>query len=471
MSNATPFRRPYGETVPSAIDLIDDYRDRFRQLGDRFGVPGATVGISVDGNQAYDAWGTTNVRTGVEVNPDTLFQIGSISKVYTATAALRLVARGELDLDTPVRTYLTDLRLGDPDTAARVTTRHLLTHTSGIEGDIFEDTGRGDDCLARYVEGLGRAAQRQALGTRFSYCNAGFVLLGHLLERLTGRTWDEVIAAEVVRPLGLESTITLPEEALFFRTAVGHQPGASGAMTPTQVWTYPRSLGPAGLICSTAANLLAFAEAHLADGRGATEAQLLPPQLSVAMREREIDLPAGWPGAEWGLGWIRYDWNGLLAVGHDGGTIGQRALLRLVPERGIAIAVLTNSTTGALMARRVVREVMARLDVAVPEMPAPLAMPLEPTALTRHVGTYSRLGETIKVHLSGTSLSATVRSGVSDVAPPVSTEVSLEPIDGNRFLLRTHGEPDALFVFGGEQGRSDWLYNGRINHRVQVSSR
>ena len=100
--------------------------------------------------------------------------------------------------------------------------RHLLTHTSGIDGDVFTDTGRGDDCLEKYVALLAEAAQNHPLGATWSYCNSGFSLAGRVIEKLTEGTWDAAIKERLVGPLGLTHTGTLPEEALLHRAAVGH---------------------------------------------------------------------------------------------------------------------------------------------------------------------------------------------------------------------------------------------------------
>ena len=109
-----------------------------------------------------------------------------------------------------------------PSVAKTVTMRHLLTHTSGIDGDVFTDTGRGDDCLEKYVGLMADVKQNHPLGATWSYCNSGFVLAGRVIEKLTGQTWDAALREKLFAPLGLEHTVTLPEEALLFRTAVGH---------------------------------------------------------------------------------------------------------------------------------------------------------------------------------------------------------------------------------------------------------
>ena len=234
-------------------------------------MPGAALGIlrvrpGRDDELAEVACGVLNKDTGVPVTTDSLFQIGSISKVWTATLALQLADEGLLDLDAPVAEVLPELRLADPDVTKQVTMRHLLTHTSGIDGDVFTDTGRGDDCVEKYVAQLGDAAQNHPLGATWSYCNSGFALAGRVIEKLTGGTWDAALTRRICRPLGLTHTVTLPEEALLYRTAVGHVGEETDEISRAPVWMLPRSVGPAGLICSSTADVLAFAR-HAPDRR------------------------------------------------------------------------------------------------------------------------------------------------------------------------------------------------------------
>jgi CubicO group peptidase (beta-lactamase class C family) len=156
---------------------------RLQDLAGEYGVPGAVLGIARGDETVEVACGVTNVDTGVAVTPDTLFQVGSITKVWTATVVMRLVEQGRLDLDEPVVSYLPELRLADPVVARAVTMRHLLTHTSGIDGDFYgQGTGRGDDCLGRYVAALADCPPTHPMGATWSYCNAGFVVAGRVIE-------------------------------------------------------------------------------------------------------------------------------------------------------------------------------------------------------------------------------------------------------------------------------------------------
>jgi len=140
----------------------------------RYRVPGASLAVLCDGQSFETAAGVVNRDTGVETTTDAVFQIGSITKVFTTTLIMQLLEEGRVKLDEPVRTYLPELQLGDHEAARSVTLRHLLTHSSGIDGDFFQDTGRGDDCVERYVLACSGLGQLHRPGELFSYCNSGF---------------------------------------------------------------------------------------------------------------------------------------------------------------------------------------------------------------------------------------------------------------------------------------------------------
>src|SRR3954466_11988182 len=198
-----------------ALDMTR-WQDRLPLLADKHGVPGASLAIKQGDEVAEAAYGVLNKRTGVEATTDSLFQIGSITKVWTATLVMQLVDEGLLDLDVPVVTYLPDFRVADPDVTRTVTTRHLLGHTSGIDGDLFLDTGRGDDCIEKYVAACADLGQNHPLGATMSYCNSGYTVLGRLIEVLRGQSWDAVLKERLFGPLGLTTAGTLPEEALLY---------------------------------------------------------------------------------------------------------------------------------------------------------------------------------------------------------------------------------------------------------------
>ncbi len=380
------------------------WQRRLTELAERHGVPGAQLGILrlATDPQAPDerievCAGVLDVGSGRPVTPDALFQIGSITKVWTATAIMQLVDEGKLHLDTPVSDVLPGFQLADPGVAARVTVRHLLIHTSGIDGDVFTDTGRGDDCLQRYVGLLAEQTQNHPLGATWSYCNAGYSVLGRILEVITGRTWDQVMREQLFTPLGLAATATLPEEVLLHPAAGGHVEH-EGQLAAAPVWHLPRSVGPAGLISANAADVLTFARLHLTGGRTDGGEQLLAEETTAAMAEHQVELPDKLSlGDSWGLGWIRLGWDGHRLIGHDGNTVGHAAFLRLLPEQGLAVTLLTNKESARELYQDLFTEIFAEL--AGVAMPAPITPPDEPVDMdvTPYVGTYERESVRIEV--------------------------------------------------------------------------
>ena len=420
------------------------WQRRLTALAERHRVPGAALGIlrvrpGREDELVQLATGVLNKNTGVEATTDSLFQIGSITKVWTATVAMQLVDDGKLDLDTPVAEVLPELRLADPDVTKKVTMRHLLTHTSGIDGDVFTDTGRGDDCVEKYVGQLSDVAQNHPLGATWSYCNSGFSLAGRVIEKLTGGTWDKAIRDRLLTPLGLEHTVTLPEEALLHRAAVGHVAEGEKAPERAPVWTLPRAMGPAGLVCSTPLDLLGFARLHLTGGLTPDGTRLLSEESATAMADMQADLPDKYTlGDSWGLGWIRFGWDGRRLIGHDGNTIGQSAFLRLLPDEGLAVTLLTNGGNAGDMYEDLYREIFAELaDV---DMPRPLSPPAEPVQVDaeRHAGTYERASARMEVlaREDGPFLRTTVTGPLAELEPEPTKEYAMVPVEPDLFVIR-----------------------------------
>src|SRR5579864_8289355 len=187
-----------------------NWTTRLGELARQARVPGAVLGIWADGQETVAACGVLNRATGVRVSTDSVFQVGSITKLWTATMIMQLIDEGLLSLDTTVAEALPGVRLGAADLGDHVTVAHLLTHTSGIDGDVFTDTGRGDDCVERYVGLLAETPSVFTPGAAYSYCNSGFVVLGRIIEILDGQSWDESLRARLVGPLGITRTVTLP---------------------------------------------------------------------------------------------------------------------------------------------------------------------------------------------------------------------------------------------------------------------
>ncbi len=362
-------------------------------------VPGAAIAVYAGGEVFDFASGVLSHATGVEATADSVFQIGSITKTWTATLVMQLADEGLLDLDAAVVQYLPDFDLADSEAARTMTVRQLLCHTAGFEGDIFTDTGSNDDCVEKYVATLKTDRQLFPPGEMFSYNNAGFCVLGRVIEVLRGKPFDQALREHLFAPLGLTHAATDANSAILFRAAVGHlpNPDADGLPVPAPMWSLMKSNGPAGaMLAMGPRDLLAFARMHLGGGKAEDGTQVLSEAAVEAMREQQVTLPPlGLMGTHWGLGWELFDWPGGLVFGHDGGTIGQSAFLRVVPGKDVAIVLLTNGGNPIAVSFEVFGHLLRELaDIDLPATPVPPAAPRRIDA-TRYLGTYANsIGKT-----------------------------------------------------------------------------
>jgi CubicO group peptidase (beta-lactamase class C family) len=462
------------DLVPGLLDLLD--------TGTRENhIPGASVAVS-DGDQVIElATGVLNINTGVTATPDSLFQIGSITKTLTATLVMQLVDAGLVGLDEPVRKYVPEFAVAGPAATETVTVRRLLCHTSGVPGDVFTDFGRGDDALSRYVEALGEHEQLHAPGRMFSYCNAGYSVLGLLVQRVRELpSWEAALRAHLIEPLGLTHTVSLPEEALLFRTAAGHVTGehpADQRLAP--VWQLPRSAAPAGAsTCARARDLLAFAHMHMGAGLAQGGTRILSAESVAAMQTQQTAVPGRSErlGNGWGLGWMLSDRPGGRVVGHDGGTIGQAARLRFAPGRGVAFAVLTNGGDALPVFDAVERCVLGTLaGIEAPHWDAPPRLPVEVDARP-FLGRYQSAGQRVEI-------SRAADGGVEAVLTPIGPLAALAGPDSKRRQLVGYAsdslietEPErgmyAEYAFPelDAQGRAPYLFiGGRVHMRLADS--
>lgn len=364
-------------------------------------VPGATLAVLVDGEIHELASGVLHRGTGVETTTDSLFQVGSVTKIHTATLVLRLVDDGELDLDAKVIDVLPDFEVADAEATRTVTVRQMLSHTSGISGDFSIDTGRGDDNLELYVKACAQVGQDFPPGTAISYCGVGYNVLGRIVEVLTGKTWDAAVQDLLCAPLGLHHTATLPEDVLRFRAAMSHLGDPGQLPDPAPAWNpLPRSSGPyGGILCSSAADLVRLARLHLDGGTAPDGTRVLSADAVEAMQRREVEVPDKWTVSSdaWGLGWTLYDWQGVRGFGHDGATIGQFSYLRVVPDAGVIAVLLTNGGDARQLYASLFGELLA--DLADLRMPAPFEPPARPPVVDTApiTGRYRREGAAITI--------------------------------------------------------------------------
>lgn len=328
-----------------------------------YGVPGVALGIIEDGSTAtlrgitlthIRGLGVTNVEDSLPVTVHTVFPIASISKTFAATAMMRLVEQGKVDLRAPVRTYIPDFRVRDSIVSRDVTVWHLLTHLGGWEGQV-SGPDRGSETLKNFVATtLPDLMQIAPPGKAWSYNNAGFSIAGRVIEVANGTSINVAIRDLVFRPLGLEHAGTTAGDFIVDRFAAGHTT-RDGKTTLQRPFTPSASVTAGGVgLCIT--DLLAYARFHMGDGTAANGERVLKRESLELMRTAQSVKQS--TDDSIGLAWHMRHVGPIRTFAHGGTLGGHILLLELVPERNFAIAILTNANTGWRLIQDVEREAL-----------------------------------------------------------------------------------------------------------------
>ncbi|MFF2556754.1 serine hydrolase domain-containing protein [Nocardia sp. NPDC058058] len=419
---------------------------------EKFGIPGISVGVRVDGREIFAAHGVTSIENPLPVDRDTLFTIGSVSKTFTVTAIMQLVAEGRIELAAPVRTYVPELTLIDETSAATITVEQLLNHTSGFEWNLINDTGEGDDALARFVAELAELPLIAAPGVRASYSQAGYNLVGRVIENVTGRTFEDVVRTRILAPLGLTATGYLRNELMTRRFSVGHERGEDGELSVIRAWSGNRANNPGGGISSTVTEQLRWARFQLGDGTTEDGETVLPAAWLDLMKQPTVELKSSTLGDALGLCWFLRDVDGVRTVGHGGSGFGQFSELLLVPEHDFAISVMSNASPDGIPANvAIVRWALEHYLGVVDSDPEPIAY--DPDRAGELVGTYDIDAMTMTVlnDAAGLSLECKIKPEIraaSDTDLPQDHPpfpFGLLPGDGDEYII-TEGS------FKGQRG-------------------
>ena len=457
----------------SVFNSSDLDSSRLDSLREKFGVPGASLAVWANDRLEEAASGVVNLNTEVLTTTDTLFQIGSITKLYVAAMCLQLVEEGKLTLDDPIRRWMPDFKLADEDVAARLTLRHLLTHQSGLEGDFFKDAGRGEDRIEKFVGMLDTLTQVHPLGAMFSYCNTGYVIAGRLIEVAANMRWDKAIRNRMAKPLDTPAFSTLPEQAMRYLTAIGHL-GAPGSLMVTPLAYLAQSNAPAGsMSMARARDVVTFARMLMGGGVAPNGKRLLSEESVAAMHAMNVTCPKHMNIDAIGLATFLWDWDDdgqYETFGHDGSTIGQAAWLRYHPASGTVMALLTNGGNGKGMAQVLMEEIF-EAHAGVTPSKAPEATPGYIFDASRYVGRYANVMETIEVMAEGDGLIAVTTPSPASAVIAGEKRVALSPVDEELFVGVQPGYTEKAtyhFLRGPEGDDIAYLHSGvRAHKRVE----
>jgi CubicO group peptidase (beta-lactamase class C family) len=329
-------------------------------------VAGLAVAVVREDEVVSRGFGVRDVRTGAPVTPETMFHLASVSKPFVATAVVSAAqardgAEPMLDLDAPIGAWVPEFTLAD-GRQGEVTARGLLSHTSGLP-DVSEygwhDPQLGDDALSDFARSLSQWRLKADPGSAFSYSNAGYELLGLLLSRVTGTTFEDAMRQVVLAPLGMRDSTFRLSEVPADRAASPHV--GMPLSVPEGVYPYTRRHAPSSSLHSNVVELCRWMAAHV------DPADRLDPGLRDLMWAPvvSVDDPP-WEEAM-GLGWAVGTHRGHRTLSHGGADPGFGSGLVIVPERRTGVVVLANSNTVPVWTI-----VTAALDIA---LGSPGAMP------------------------------------------------------------------------------------------------
>jgi CubicO group peptidase (beta-lactamase class C family) len=305
-------------------------------------IPGLAVGIVEAGRQVYiRGFGVMDSRDPSRpVTAETLFHMASITKPFVATSVMQLVEQGKVDLDAPITRYLPYFRLKDPRYRS-ITVRLMLTHTSGmpdVEDYLWDKPEFDDGALERYVRSLEDRLLLWEPGTKFAYSNMAYEVLGDLVAKVSGMSFENYVGENILKPLGMRSSTLLLKEAAPAKLAVGHTRAKDGAVIPVVHYPYNRSHTPSSNLHSSAMDMVRWMLVNLNRGeldghrilKNSTYDLMWTP--TVTSKKERV-----------GISWFLSNYKGQQIVKHGGQDVGFLTTVVLLPARKTGVVVLVNS--------------------------------------------------------------------------------------------------------------------------------
>jgi CubicO group peptidase (beta-lactamase class C family) len=346
----------------------------------------------------------------------------------------------------------------------------LLNHTSGIDGDFFIDTGWNDDAIEKYCGRLNEVGFLHPPGKMRSYCNAAYSLAGRIIEKQRETDFCTAMRQWLFQPAGILDAVMLPAEFLRYRSALGYDPDhESGGWKQTAELIGPRGTHPAGTAVSmSAASLLELGRIHMRGGLAADGTRILS---EAGVAELQQPLTGVVPALPDCQGWALYQGGGTNLYNHYGGTAGQNAWFGIIPERGFAMAVLSNSQTGAFEINlNLTPDLLRELVDFEIDHPEPAAQSEAPE-LESYVGRFERHAMNIEVFRSEEGLRIRVDDHFDgELNPGPDDSYALVPAGVNRFVVEGQiliPAELAIEYFFEKDGRPQTLtYFGRAHRRT-----
>jgi D-alanyl-D-alanine carboxypeptidase len=324
---------PAAVKAPDSVDGIDEYvRAEMRKQQ----IPGASIAIVRNGKVASTkGYGMANLELSVPATENTVYQLASVTKPFTATAVMVLVEEGKLGLDEEISKQLADL----PKTWKSVTVRQLLNHTSGIKNyaavRAFHKTPSKDYTHREILDFVANEPLEFAPGDKWEYSNTGYILLGMLIERVSGKTYGDFLAGRIFEPLGMMQTRVNDLRAIIPNRAQGYD--SKGGVLRNGEYLSPSQPFAGGMLVSSVSDLVKW-DASL-------ETEKLLKKSSLEQMVTPTETKKG-EAAGYGFGWYVEKVNGRRLIAHGGGLPGFSAQISRFVDDKLTVIVLTNASNG-----------------------------------------------------------------------------------------------------------------------------
>ena len=330
-----------GQAIQDVQQLDREIERVFRESG----CPGLAVGVVKDQDLVYaKGFGVTNLETGGEVTPRTLFHMASVTKPFVATSIVQLLEQEKLSLDDPIVKHLPYFEMQDRR-HTMLTIRQFLSHSSGmpdVQDYHWDEPEYDEGALERLVRSLDGAMLVSSPGAGFNYSNLAFEVLGDLIAKVSGQSFADYVKEHILLPLGMNDSSILIRDVDPALLANGHVQEEGGTISVTEHYAYNRRHGPSSCLYSNIVDMSRWAIANMNGGElegtrildGASYELLWTPEVAVGVRDgvsRHI-----------GLSWFLSEYAGYKTVSHGGRDIGYQTNLVMVPDEGVAVIVLSN---------------------------------------------------------------------------------------------------------------------------------
>jgi CubicO group peptidase (beta-lactamase class C family) len=408
--------------------------------------PGAAIAI-VKGEQVVYAkgFGVASIESNTAITADTLFRLGSTTKMFTSAALVKAAEEGKLKLNAPIGNYVRGLN----PKVAQVTVHQLLSHSSGLRDFAATVISNDDDALSKMVRGWKGSVFFGAPGRVYSYSSPGYWLAGFVLEEIGHQPYAEEMKRLIFKPLGMNRTTLRPLEAMTFPLAIGHKIEANQPTIIRPAFNN-NAMWPAGSMYASLNDLTRWVIAFLNEGR-IDGLQLISPALIRQLSAPHIAMPGGF-NQQHGYGLMRSQERGISIVAHGGFSTGYGSMIQMAPQQRVGVIVLTNKSG----------ETLPRVWQKALEMNLPFGAP-EPELIAKTI-TEAEFANCPGMYLHAPMQFTIVKKGERLLFQQRGQEAALKKVGEYTFVYGKNEENVVIFV-PDKAGRIEYAFDGMYASR------